>query len=182
MCSQVLRHPCSIMLAVFWNISPTASIKWSRKEWLPTLMSPEKIVCSEVFSGLQRCFTFGLRRSRSEGGLASGGWLRVLSHHPVHCALCIVHCIALKCIILHCNAEQCYIAVHWIVFSQPVYCTHCPQRGPCIVLNVLHLLSLWYCTYYPTSYCYHHKHNASHIMSYCAYNASLAYWDGENSE
>ena len=138
------------MLAVFWNISPTASIKWSRKEWLPTLMSPEKIVFSKVFSGLQRCFTFGLRRSRSGEGLASGGWLRVLSHHPVHCALCIVHC-ALYCIemhhfalqcraMLHCCALNCIFPASVLYTLPPTWPVHCPQCIASFVTLVLHLL------------------------------------------
>ena len=93
---------------------------------MPTLMSPKKLGVAKYFldysSGGSRLAWGGER-----GGLASGGWLRVLSHHP----LCIVQSIVLYydplCImqcVLHCIVKPCArcIALHCIVPSPPVQC------------------------------------------------------------
>ena len=95
------------------QFSPTASSKWWRNKrfrcqywWVRN-----KSALRSIF-WITAVVHVWPRRSSSGGGLASGGWLRVLSH-PVHCIVTShpVYCIArytpILCIALHCILAPC---------------------------------------------------------------------------
>ena len=121
---------------------------------MPILMSSKQICVAKYFldyNGGGSRLAWGAEAS--EGGLASGGWLRVLSHHPVLCIAvshvlysttlyCIVsssvfHCIVPPCAI-HCSLTEynaLYCRTPYKAFlthcANPQYALHC-ILPPCV--------------------------------------------------